>query len=220
MRDDKLPTVKGEKFRYVGTVFEFIEKRCEANELEVYVFKSETRELKYPVLRLLNDLIGGKIVRDRKTRVRDSQRSKLYAAEKVFSDHGGNMTLEGVEALVWSIMGSEWFKIRFGVPRTVKIKNKRGGWGGANCKQHSESRFTMAFHRFACKKWIVLHELAHGLVPDKLPAHGPEFAGVFLELVQQWMGEADYVKLRDSFKKHKVAWVPRSRATAIYIPRY
>lgn len=68
--NDGLPKVSGEKFKYQGQVFEYIENRkvvrVEGSTTythNVYVLRSKTQELTYPPLRFLNDLYGGKIKR-------------------------------------------------------------------------------------------------------------------------------------------------------------
>jgi hypothetical protein len=68
--DDSLPEKPGEKFKYNGQVFTYIESRKEVKveggttyTNDVYVLRSRTHELTYPPLRFLNDLYGGKIKR-------------------------------------------------------------------------------------------------------------------------------------------------------------
>jgi putative metallohydrolase (TIGR04338 family) len=56
------------------------------------------------------------------------------------------------------------------------------------------------------KEWVLLHELAHTLTPRDKSAHGKEFAGILLFLVQQVMGKAEADKLREAFKKNKVKY--------------
>lgn len=63
-------------------------------------------------------------------------------------------------------------------------------------------------------RWVVLHELAHviarledGAEPDFAP-HGWQFAGHYLVLVEAVFGAVPADKLRHSFAAHTVRWQP------------
>jgi hypothetical protein len=36
------------------------------------------------------------------------------------------------------------------------------------------------------KRWVVLHEVAHSLIDDDLPGHGPEFMRVYIDLLARY----------------------------------
>jgi putative metallohydrolase (TIGR04338 family) len=54
----------------------------------------------------------------------------------------------------------------------------------------------------------VLHELAHEWVRDPTTAiHGPEYAGAFLGLVEEFIGADAAAALRRAYRSQRVRWV-------------
>lgn len=58
---------------------------------------------------------------------------------------------------------------------------------------------------------VLLHELAHFLVPKRGRSHGREFAHAEMALVRRWMGKEAATLLAASFKKHGIKWRAKRR---------
>ena len=56
------------------------------------------------------------------------------------------------------------------------------------------------------RELVVLHELAHLVVPEDEPMHGKIFSGTYLKLVRKKMGKEKYNQLRGQYEKNKVKW--------------
>jgi putative metallohydrolase (TIGR04338 family) len=143
--------------------------------------------------------------------VRDSQKSRHYAAERFLYDTGKTVTKAGTtfnltkqssindcQNYLNIICEQYWFRQRFGDNRKIIIQPGRNGG-----KAYGSYRITLG--TWARNEAIVLHELAHCLAPYK-SKHGPEFAGIFLFLVKNAFGNEAAKKLRESYKTHKVRY--------------
>lgn len=146
--------------------------------------------------------------------VRDSQKSRHYAAErflyetgktviklnsKIVPDLTFNLTKQSsiheCQSYLNVICDQYWFRQRFG-ERKIYIQSGRGGG-----KAFGSSRITLG--TWARNEAIILHELAHCLAPYKAK-HGAEFAGIFLFLVKNAFGADVAKQLRESYKTHRV----------------
>lgn len=153
--------------------------------------------------------------------MRDSQRKKLYTAER--SVFGGNAstarvgvplpTVEDVEKYVDKVMSRKVVK-RYFRTDPVKVADGRGTrWAFAR----GSSKINIP--RWARTEWVVLHELAHILdtrdqrkVGDRRAAHGWQFAGTYLFLVRTMLGKDAAADLKASFRKHRVKFTkPRAK---------
>jgi len=105
-------------------------------------------------------------------------------------------TLEGCQKYYNNIFKRAWFKNRWNSHYVIVVK----GTGATTLGR------TIRLAYWGRKEWVLLHELAHTLTPWQAPAHGREFAGILLFLVQQVMGKAEADKLRKAFKKNKVKY--------------
>lgn len=147
---------------------------------------------------------------------RDSQRSKVYAAESVIQP-GRDPEFRSIEACqryVDHIMATKtWQKLdrteRWG--RGIRVHDGRGhrravSYGG-----------TIALPLWARQKGVILHELAHEILQGshtrgESVAHGWQFCSVYLKLVSRFMGRKEAAKLKASFKKHRVRFTePQKR---------
>jgi len=129
--------------------------------------------------------------------MRDSQKARLYAAERDAFDWG--QTIPNGELQVWlekNVLSRAWFRRRYG-NQYIEVSLMRGGGRGG----YGEIRLG----REARNEWVMLHELAHNLAGVNA-GHGPEFAGVYLRLVHHVMGREVAACLRDSYKKHRVRY--------------
>jgi len=156
------------------------------------------------------------------TRQRDTQRSKLYAAERAvpgFETDDRLETVADLEAYVSDICNSKWFRAHW--PRIKRIAvhdgrrhrravayDSRGGgyWG--------DMVNTISMPRWSRSRMIVLHEIAHLCVPWMRAAHGWEFADAYLRLVRHFLGQLKHDQLRDAFRRHRVRYAPKRKGTS------
>jgi len=142
-------------------------------------------------------------------KLRDTQRSKVYHAERVIHHHGKQFkNMEEVDAYVIRICKTAFWKKLHGAYH-IEIKDGRGrrracafNWG------------TIALPRWARQEAIILHELAHTLVNfdnyNFTAWHGKEFAKTYLLLVKRFMGKEEHAKLKTSFKENHVHYTVRA----------
>lgn len=168
---------------------------------------------------------------------RDNQRQRLYNAERAFEnsnasraalkylangkkvDSTGNVSIESCQSYIDYVLTSSWFQSRWGQKKMTAIHKTYGGatasngWTGAR----------IALPPWARTEWVMLHEIAHHLTPNKYAVHGPEFAGVLLTLVRYQMGVDRAKSLRESYKAHRVRYslkaVPKARTATKVVPR-
>lgn len=118
----------------------------------------------------------------------------LYGGKKVLST--GSVSIEACQEYVDWLCQQAWFQRRWGRQRlTVRHKvygSARGGYG----------RVTLP--PWARKEWVILHEVAHGLLPKPHAWHGPEFVGIYLTLVRFVLGEEAGRQFLDALRKEKV----------------
>jgi putative metallohydrolase (TIGR04338 family) len=150
--------------------------------------------------------------------VRDSQRSKLYAAENSLGTlhcEDEYATTSACRAYIVSVLGDTWVRQEFGqkicesMAQYVIIKDGRGrrmacfrGW------------HTIVLPKWARGRWVMLHELAHMMVDHQrswnycrpVAAHGPEFAWVYMRLVRHALGPNESTRLQGAFVSHRVRY--------------
>lgn len=153
---------------------------------------------------------------------RDTQRSKLYAAERAtFNDadwRNQAMDLADCEALVRRIERSaSWAKLMAERPHPIY-----GGWGRITVEAgrgggmaHGTNLITLGV--YGRRPWVILHELAH-LATTRVhgdhaaAAHGWQFASIYLRLVRRWLGKPERDALRAAFRAHGVRYTaPRAK---------
>lgn len=153
-------------------------------------------------------------------RPRDSQRTRLYAAERAAFEptvHHAPITVHGgVEDVQrWldeKVLGTRWFRSRWGA-KNVRIV------AGKGCHARYQGNITLA--RWGYTPWTVLHELAHVLAsPSSVAAHGKQFAAVYLFLVQQTLGDEAAKLLRAEFVARRVkhrdsSYIPKAGAERV-----
>ena len=115
--------------------------------------------------------------------MRDFQRKKVYDWEALeYSWDDAILSLEECQEYTNTLI------------RNVTISDGRGR--RTPCAKY-KSR-TIALPKFARKKWIILHEVAHFLGRDK---HGPCFMAEYIELLAREYGRS-INSLRDSALEH------------------
>ena len=159
---------------------------------------------------------------------RDTQRSKVYAAEEFVrtlfdraGEHGNraieffgtNLTLppearfssmETVQRYVDDVLTLGSVRARWPVVASLTVRPRRG-LTAAHYERDDVAVIAVPERRttWALRELVVLHEVAHHLC-DTDPPHGPEFVATFCELAQAVMGpEAAHV-LRVVYAKEGV----------------
>jgi putative metallohydrolase (TIGR04338 family) len=161
-------------------------------------------------------------------RARDSQRQKLYDAEKVLRGHQsaaakrlldggpkvrttGNVSIEACQQYVDHVTSSAAFQRRFG-KQHVSVNHKSSGAATGS----SAGIYLPPGGR---NEAVILHEVAHALHDRLLTGyeaqcgphsawHGPVFAAMLLTLVEVQVGKEAAKALRASFSEHRVKYRP------------
>ena len=146
--------------------------------------------------------------------MKDSQRKKLYTAERVaFKDFPGMAdvsTPARYERRVRDIMESKWVADNFANPRyTQELRVEFSPrMGGANA---GAARIRTGLNAHAMQEWYLIHELSHALhhrLPSRkqwdMTGHGRQYAEIYLRVVKRFMGVAAYTALRSAFRANKV----------------
>lgn len=155
-------------------------------------------------------------------RKRDSQKNKLYIAERVAFPAFHHVTYATDEAIqknyIAKIVKSSWWKKHCSVTCVLVEKGKRVG-ADAFQEMRRYQRPDGSFVRLPTgiirygnsmrNEYVTLHELAHIIIWDhqkehRWTDHGPEFAKVFLMLVRRFLGKSSEKTLKDAFKEHRV----------------
>jgi hypothetical protein len=133
-------------------------------------------------------------VEEHQDMTRDFQRQKVYNWEKL--EYGWDdtmLTLEECQEYTNTLI------------RNVTVTDGRGR--RTPCAKY-QSR-TIALPKFARKKWIVLHEVAHFLGRDK---HGPQFLDEYIKLLAREYGRS-IQSLRDSATDYGLKLGPQPAPT-------
>ena len=164
-------------------------------------------DIMYPVGYLVFENLEGRAMRD-------SQRSKVYGAEREVKFPKALERLETVpeiEAWLSKIMRSAWWKkykiqsaafinrepFPLKLYKSIRVKDGRGRRHA--CGGHGSISLPM-WSRY---RLVILHEVAHVLQRER-PWHGRQFTQIFLDLVRRWIGKPAYTELRAAFRKHRV----------------
>ena len=139
--------------------------------------------------------------------MRDSQRSKLYRAEKAAFecfDREPEMTLADCQKLVDRAM--RFFR-EISSPRVSDGRGRRTAWA---------SLWEIRLPRWSRRRMWVLHEVAHTISRRlarrkrrPIQGHGKEFARTYMKLVRRFIGRAEADLLKLSFSQHRVKHVVR-----------
>ncbi len=149
------------------------------------------------------------------TAARDSQRQKLYNAERQALGGGMNYPrIQDCQAVVDMICKSRFWK--------SLLRRNGKNWlieerihcapvkKGAHTASWNESDRYIHLPKTSFTQWVIIHELAHAATASEAAFHGPEFTRTYLQLVKRFMGRRPYERLLAEFRRTKVR---RSRRT-------
>lgn len=162
---------------------------------------------------------------------RDSQRSRVYAAEafvrRLFdraAEHNSRAvdffgepitlppearfgSLESLQRYVDEVLDLPGVLERWSHPGPIAVRARRGAFAAHYENADGRGAIAVPDHRgtgWALRELVVLHEIAHHLDDSGGPAHGPEFVATFCALASAVMGpEAGHV-LRVVYAKEGV----------------
>ena len=147
-------------------------------------------------------------------RARDSQRSKVYAAEtKAFEAEPVDLPeVADVERFIAHVCSLG--RVRESFPelgaRTITV-----GDGRRRRSACADSR-GVNMPRWSRRRWLVLHELSHTIMGRRhrnAVSHGWQYAEIYLLLVRHVLGVPAHDRLKAEFKAHRVRFrEPRKRA--------
>lgn len=155
-------------------------------------------------------------------RPRDSQKSRLYAAEHILDNLSQRLeTVEEMATYLTKTMNRAPIQARYGwlLEMHTEVRDGRG------CRNALGGKYWIKMPKWARTQYIVLHEFAHSLAARKygrreVAAHGREFASIYLDLVRFAMGKAAHDALVASFKAHRVRYrLPGGKAQPVHTRR-
>ena len=130
--------------------------------------------------------------------VRDFQRSRVYRSEESCLPsipQRGFDRVEHMQAYVDELLATRFCRgLLAGGPITVKD-------GRGSRRARTDGSTWIAVPRAMRREWVLLHEVAHCLTPDK---HGPQFCACYLELVRRRLGPEAADALALAFAGHRV----------------
>jgi putative metallohydrolase (TIGR04338 family) len=164
---------------------------------------------------------------------RDSQRSKVYKAEHLFTGENGHLQKKNASLDFWNkylnerVVKSKWFGKNFRITYDFRFKTKDGrGCRSANARTYHlgyQSDYArlgiITLPLWARQEIVVLHEAAHVVTHPKYADHGPEFCRNFLKLVRHFMGVEVEKKLKKSFAEKKVRWKEKKRLSPEHLAK-
>ncbi len=166
---------------------------------------------------------------------RDFQRQRVYDAEKIhshykhpvqewtsnangsftktndkFTDGTPIMSTHEVREFVEKIMRSRWWKSRMPYVHHLHLKDGRGTrWARG---YSIGSSLVLNLPRWARYPLIILHEMAHGMLPGKrISPHGRRFCANFLDLIKRWMGREAWFEMKDCYKTQRVKYIRKAQ---------
>lgn len=149
--------------------------------------------------------------------VRDSQRSRVYKAERRVHHLGKPLReVEDIQRFIKKQLARKAITSRY--PDATRPIAVHHGGGRRNACAYGGWKISIPL--WARNELIVIHEIAHivtnrhyGDKRSGVAGHGWQFCAVFLDLVRFIMGREAHDALKASFKAHKVRFTkPRTRA--------
>jgi len=144
------------------------------------------------------------------TRQRDTQRSRLYKAEKVLTSFSERLeTPEEIATFLTKVCNRAPIQRRYGLHlrRSIEVHDGRRRRNACAWVNY------IKMPKWARTQYIVLHEAAHSINLRKhgtlIAAHGREYAAIYLDLVRFGLGTDAHAALKTSFAAHKVKFRPK-----------
>lgn len=151
----------------------------------------------------------------RSTRPRDSQRNKLYTAERTLDATPDLESMLYTKLFLDKVVASAYYRKHYNT-MTVDLRDGR-------CRKNACAEGGYLGHgiirlpRWARSKLVALHELAHLAVARKygrsVPSHGREFAAIYLDLVRHVLGEDKGNQLQAAFRAQGVRFKPKRQGS-------
>ena len=163
--------------------------------------------------------------------VRDTQRSRVYAAEQFVrtlfdraAQHGSRAidffgdpitlppearfaSMDSVQRYVDQVLVLPAVTVRWPQCGTIMVRSRRAATA-AHYENHDGTGVIAVPERgatgWAMRELVVLHEVAHHLAAGACPAHGPDFVATFCELAAAVMGPEVGHVLRVVYSKEGV----------------
>ncbi|MBF6339813.1 TIGR04338 family metallohydrolase [Nocardia abscessus] len=98
------------------------------------------------------------------------------------------VSLESISVYLNSVLALGWVQDRYPRARIPVTVRARRGAAHAHYEPATSMVAVPLHHRAALRELLLLHELAHHLQPPASAGHGPQFCGVFVELLDGVMG--------------------------------
>lgn len=140
------------------------------------------------------------------TEMRDSQRKKVYTAEEILKPISAKFnSIEETRSYVDRVTMSHFYQHQWPAASwSIRVRDGRG------TRIARGGRRGINLPLWARTEYVCLHEIAHCVVPDA--KHNWQWAQVFLQLVEHFMGKQPAEILKQSFITHKVRFrAPQKR---------
>ena len=152
--------------------------------------------------------------------IRDSQRKKVYTAERsVIETYGrNNLSIKECQQFTNKIATSSFAVRKFGSTDIYVDFGRGGAMAYKNGHWYDDYNEVWRFgNRISLGVWarqemVVIHEVAHIYASNIASPHGWEFCSIYLDLVRHFLGAKAHADLKASFKAHRVKFVkPREK---------
>jgi putative metallohydrolase (TIGR04338 family) len=170
-------------------------------------------------------------------RLRDSQRSKVYNAERLafsiqkFYNNTG-MSTKDIEDFIHKMITTPSLVRRYHNEFYSKYDqdkpmNEKRPWkihvkAGQGVRYARGGRYGIIIPGWARNYYVICHELAHTISIRKyeetksIAAHGWEFCEIYLNLVRFMINIDDHNKLKASFKEHKIKYKESKKSSRVW----
>jgi len=149
-------------------------------------------------------LEGNQLKRDRTET--DSQRQKLYDAQREVPDGETYAEMGEVAREVAGILSKAWWQRRYA---TGQVTLRPGNGARRASARGNSADGRLNFPKFGRTQRTIVHELIHLTVPPPHAWHGRLFASRYLEAVCWRLGDAAGSALKEGYREENVKWHPR-----------
>lgn len=158
---------------------------------------------------------------------RDSQRSKVYAAESATHEWRTSLTampIEECDAFARKVLRDAIVQRPFPLAKSMSTSlivvksGRRGGWytpSSFNWNTGYTTRPTISLGVAARSEWAIIHEIAHAITGLDYAWHGPEWVQCYLFLVKRFLGVETHDKLKANLIEHGVRIKPKAERASL-----